>query len=104
MPKDGNNPQNLPNCTKKHPNYSEVREACQHLVTSCISCCKTVFQDKYPDLYNLFDPTKLKGFLNNLGTEIRKELEEQGIGYPKSVKLISDSNHGHDTWTYGSFH
>lgn len=71
-----------PSCTQDHPDHDKVYEACELLIQSSGSCCPTIFKEHYPDLYDLFDPSRFASFLSQKGVKIKNDYAAQGITIP----------------------
>ena len=85
-----------PSCTLKHPKINEVVLACEDLLVTYGSCCKTLMLEHYPELSDIFDPKSLTNFLLRTGRKLKKKLIEDGYNLPESTLRKSPKEAGEE--------
>ena len=77
-------PSGKPKCLDSHPKSQAVKDACVSLLVSNGSCCKSLFIQHHKDLYDIFDPKSIQGYLNRQQTKLKADLKKQGRRVPES--------------------
>ena len=65
----------LPGCTIAHRDYQTVKEKIADLYLKTGKCTPRTFRDTYPDLYNKFNPTSIKGLIYRTKQNLAKAAE-----------------------------